>query len=85
MAPAEQERAAVPFVLSSPLLAEEAFAAEVNRNSRGDAFLKDGRTHGGVHMLMKARKVNGALQQELEFLFEVHRRGGYEGVMAPMH
>jgi len=67
------------------LLAEEAFAAEVNRNSRGDAFLKDGRTQGGVHMLMKARKVNGALQQELEFLFEVHRRGGYEGVMAPMH
>jgi hypothetical protein len=67
------------------LLAEEAFAAEVNRNSRGDTFLKDGRTQGGVHMLMKARKVNGALQQELEFLFEVHRRGGYEGVMAPMH
>ena len=64
--------------------AEEALAAEVTRNSRGDAFLKDGRTQGGVHTLMKARKVNGALQQQLEFLLEVHRREGYEGVMAPI-
>ncbi|OON11435.1 MAG: hypothetical protein BTM30_09725 [Synechococcus lacustris str. Tous] len=66
------------------MLAVEALAAKVNCNSCGDAFLKDGRTQRGVHTLTQARKVNGALQQQLEFLFEVHRREGYEGVMAPI-